>query len=118
MLEGLLLQLQSQQADLNSQWFIPSKDTKEAERRIEQQRSVFRLHNQYYPVSCYDSMTANLLRANDIIVASGGYVEEAAVYAECIGLNPSLPWKKYGLDFFPSDSDRSSILLSDPRWRN
>eukprot|EP00961_Rhodomonas_salina_P170694 2301460-Rhodomonas_salina.2 len=55
-------------------------------------------------------MAENLRHANDIILASGGYVEEAAVYAECIRLNPCLPWKKYGLDFFPSDSDSDTEL--------
>eukprot|EP00961_Rhodomonas_salina_P150729 2030014-Rhodomonas_salina.1 len=60
-------------------------------------------------------MTANLQRANDIILSSGGYVEEAAVYAECLGLHPYLPWKKYGLNFFPSDSDSDTELDSSLR---
>eukprot|EP00961_Rhodomonas_salina_P101250 1362751-Rhodomonas_salina.2 len=85
------------------------------ERLIEQQHSVFGLHNQFYPVSFYDSMTTNLQRANDIILASGGYVEEAAVYAECIGLSPYLPWKKYGLNCFPSYSDSYTELDSSLR---
>eukprot|EP00961_Rhodomonas_salina_P013503 180946-Rhodomonas_salina.1 len=61
-------------------------------------------------------MAENLQLANDIILAYGGYVEEAAVYAECIRLNPCLPWKKYGLDFFPSDSDSDTEL--DPSLRS
>eukprot|EP00961_Rhodomonas_salina_P272055 3676276-Rhodomonas_salina.1 len=59
---------------------------------------------------CYNTMAENLLRANDIILA-----EEAAVYAECIRLNPSLPWKKYRLDLFSSDSDSDNELDSSLR---